>query len=447
MFKRAIFVLALMLAAVGFGTGCPDGGFNTNERNVNNRPGGVLIGVGDIAVAERGYVVFESGGSLRVGWPDSGEVDELPVREPTRLDFADTRDVVYVGSAADGTLNAVDVMNQQLLWSTPVPEASSLEMRITSSPDDSRVILSYPKRLILLDARDGRIVEEKSYDNTIVDTVALPDSSRVLNVMRHGWEGEQPITPIEVVGLAEGSSRVITVPNCSDKLAITPDGRHAFLAPTTCQRDPVSVIDLARGNEIFKRNLPGFGPVGVSPKGDTAIAFIDAQNVDASLFDDPAQIPDAEGTRYHMMVIDTATLGYDIHVYGDEIPRYAMTPNGRDLLVDTSASHGDRDRPERFDTETGEFTTIDGPAMRLNHFAVSFDSKYAYALDEGLYEIDIDAASATELHPGFEPQNLSINAASSQLFLRRDSSSICVFDIQTETCVSELMVQTDAEEF
>lgn len=438
MMKRTIYILAIVAAAIGFVTGCPEGGFNTNEQNVNNRPGGVQIGVGDIAVSERGYVVFESGNQLRVGWPDSGEVEALPVEQPTRLDFADTRDVVYVGSGLDNTLNAVDVMNRQLLWSTPIPNADIQDMRVTSSPDDARVIVSHKRELAILDAGNGRVVSEKSYDNDIVDTVVLPDSTRLLNVMMHDWSSDQPTTPVEIVELEQGSSRVITVPNCSDKLAVTPDGRHAFLAPTTCQKDPVSVINLERREEHFDRNLPGFGPVGVSPKGDTAIAFIDAENIDASLFDDPSQIPDPTDERYHMMVIDTATLEFAVHPFGDHIPRYAMTPNGTDLLIDKSEQYGARAQPQRFDTTNGRLTTIDGPAMRLNNYVVSFDSKFAYALDEALYEIDIDAAKASKLEPGFEPQNLSINASSTQLYLREDRNTICIFDVQTAVCTARL---------
>jgi hypothetical protein len=445
MFERTLYLIALIAAVVGFATGCPDGGINTNERNVNNRDGGILIGVGDIAVSERGYVVFESDDRLRVGWPETGQVEELPVNQPTRLDFADTRDVVYVGSGLDGTLNAVDVYNKQLLWSTPLPNADITKMRVTSSPDDSRVIVSYEQEMLLLNARDGAVVAEKQYDRQIVDTVALPDALRVINVLNHDWSGDQPTTKVQIVDLTDGNSRTIDVPNCSDKLAVTPDARYAFLAPTTCQKDPVSVIDLERGDESFVRNLPGFGPVGVSPKGDTAVAFIDAQNIDESLFDDPSQIPDPEGDRYHMMVIDTDTLEFAVHPFGESIPRYAMTPNGRDLLIDKSKIHGDKERPQRFDTETGELTPIDGPPMRLNNYVVSFDSKYAYALDEKLYEIDIDAADAATLEPGFEPQNLSINAASTHLFLRRSANTICVFDIQMGSCTSELTVQTEAD--
>jgi hypothetical protein len=447
MFDRTTVIIALLAIATGFATGCPDGvvsdgegGINTNERNVENRHGGVLVGVGDIAVSERGYVAFESGDRLRIGWPDTGEVEELPVNEPTRLDFADTRDVVYVGSGLDGTLNAVDVMNKQLLWSRPLPNADIATMRVTSAPGDTRLIVSYEREMLLLDARDGEVIATKTHDRRIVDTVALPDGLRVINVLGHEWESGGPTTQLQIVDLAEGDSRTIDVPNCADKLAVTPDSRYAFMAPTTCVSDPVSVIDLELDNESFVRNLPGFGPVGVSPKGDTAVAFIDAWNVDASLFDDQSQIPAPDGDRYHMMVIDTDTLDFMVRPFGESIPRYAMTPNGRDLIVEGTDGNAGMDRPHRFDTETGELTEIDGPRMRLDNYAVSFDSKYAWALDEKLYEIDIDNADATALDPGFQPQNLSVDASSTHLFLRRSSDTICVFDIQMESCTSQLTV-------
>lgn len=446
MFERISVIAALFVTATFLLAGCPEGGYNFNEQNVNNRPGGVEIGVGDIAVSERGYVVFESDGKLRVGWPETGEVQELPVRQPTRLDFADTRDVVYVGSDSNQTLNAVDIMDRQILWSTPLPDAGTDNMRITSSPDDSRVIVSYDDQIMLVDAREGRLVAEKRFGSGIVDTIVLSDSTRALVALDNSWDDDLPQTPIEIMNLQEGSTRRITVPNCSDKLAVTPNADYAFLAPTTCEKDPVSVIDLAHGDEHFVRNLPGFGPVGISPKGDTAVAFVDAENIDASLFEDESQIPDPEGERYHMMVIDTYSLDFSIYPFGDTLPRYAMTPNGKTMLVDKAKAYGERERLRLFNTYNGNLTTVEGPKMRLTNYVVSYDSKYAYALDENLYEIDIDRRKATEMSVGFTPRNISINANSSKLYLRRDQNRICVFDLDRRSCTSELSVEVSVDE-
>ena len=94
--------------------------------------------------------------------------------------------------------------------------------------------------------------------------------------------------------------------------------------PTSCQKDPVSVIDLDSGASSA---LPGFGPVALAPDGSLAVAFIDASNIDESLFDDHNQIP-SDDVQYHLMLIDTETLRFDVIATGDALPRYAITADG-----------------------------------------------------------------------------------------------------------------------
>ena len=86
------------------------------------------------------------------------------------------------------------------------------------------------------------------------------------------------------------------------------------------------------GDEKFVRNLPGFGPVALGPDGTMAVGFLDMKIIDVELFDDPNDVP-SDPTRYQLMVIDTESLSYDFYAYGNNPPRYAMTPDGNVLLV------------------------------------------------------------------------------------------------------------------
>lgn len=199
----------------------------------------------------------------------------------------------------------------------------------------------------------------------------------------------------------------------------------------------MSVIELTEGSERFYRNLPGFGPVAMAPDGATAVAFLDSLNVDRALFDDPAKIPssDFDQSRYHLMIIDTTTLGYDFAAVGASLPRYAMTPSGEMLLVDSSFFG----KPLRlFDTVTRAFRDVDGPAIKLTNFVISSDSRHAYVLYPELFDIDVPAALVSEIDLPFVPQNINIAADDRSLYLRRDNNHVCVFDLATRSCQREL---------
>ena len=260
-------------------------------------------------------------------------------------------------STTDGKLIAVDVADQKVLWTRQTNLKGNV--MIVSSQDDARVAVGVGLRVSVVDAANGSIVSETTLENGLVDLEILPDDSRLLAVERHVFEGEgrtQTVTTnVHVVELSQGDSRQFEVPNCSDDIIVPHHGESAILAPTTCVNDPISYIDLEVGNEHYVRNLPGFGPVALAPDGNLAVGFLDMALVDESLFDDPSQIPSAD-TRFHLMVIDSETLTYEFFEYGQNLPRYAMTPDGHVLLVDTLY----QDNGRLFDIETGEFQDIEG---------------------------------------------------------------------------------------
>ncbi|MFU8804908.1 MAG: WD40 repeat domain-containing protein [Bradymonadaceae bacterium] len=464
--------MALLIPIAVFQGGCPDGGANNNERGFGTDPGGVRLGIGDIAVSAQGdYIVFNAEGTLAVGWNDTGEVELLPLTEPTRLAFAHESDVVYVGSLEDGRVHAIDLIHKKRLWSVEINTVSVTALSLVVSPDDRRLLITSVDEVTVMDTTTRRPIHESTLERRVHDAVILPDGERAMIVGRHQWlpSEDEPTTPIRIIDLDDGESRDFTVPNCSDRVALTPDSQHALLAPTTCNQDPVSIIDLSPGEEHFVRHLPGFGPVAMASDGVRAVAFLDMHLIDESLFDSPDQIPSThpDAPRYHLMVINTKTFAYTFHEVGDELPRYTISPDGQVLLVDSTRWNAETAQYARlFSLDDGQFKNISGPQVMLNNFVLTTNSDYAYALYDGifevdeeidepgqpvvdirnrLFEIDIKAAEVRVIETSFTPTNINLSPTNKLLYLRRNEQNICVFSLGTETCTANFQIEIDVE--
>ncbi|MFA6035013.1 MAG: hypothetical protein WC889_19095 [Myxococcota bacterium] len=436
-FKSSPVIVVLALAAA-----CIEGGSNPNQKGVGDQPGGVKLGIGDIAVAPYGdYVVFRHGDLLAAGLIDSAEIRDLPVESPDLLAFSSVRSTVYVSTKAgfmtSSRVLAVDIKTGKVLWSTTVGmSGSALKMLVAGS--DGRFIIAASERLVeVLDAVTGVIRSTIALKRPLVDFKILPDNKRALVVEEHELNvNNAPRTRLTVIQLETGETKAINVPNCSDDVVVSADGQRAFLAPTTCSRDPVSVIELSPGDEKFSRNLPGFGPVALSPDGSLAVAFLDSENIDVSLFDEPADVQKIDlGVRYHLMIIDPVTLRYDFAPVGESLPRFAITPDGNVLLVDSFTINSNMESLRLFDVKSRSFRQITGDKIFLNNFVITSDSAHAYALMDGLYDIDITAGRAKEIVMGFTPVNINISADDKLLFLRKDDCEICIFEIEGRTCL------------
>jgi len=432
---EVVGLASLMVAAL---LACK-GGANANQKGVGDQPGGVALGIGEIAVAPVGdFILFERGDELASGDVASGAIHSLPVREPSRLAFSKQRPFVYVGSEATDEVIAVDVEARAVSWRKAVPSAQTSELRLMSTKDDRFVVSSQDDAIQVFDAATGAQKGTLALQGMLVDLQVLPDSKRALAVELHEWNGEQPSTRVTILDLETQAKRTLTVPNCADRVAISADSKRALLAPTTCQKDPVSVIDLTAGKEKFERNLPGFGPVALSPDGTTAVAFLDRDSIDLSLFEDPKLAPTSAAERYHLMLIDTGNLAYEFVAAGDALPRFAVTPDGNVLLVDTAYS---TDAARLLDVPSRTFKSISGPVVRLDDFVLSRDSKHAYVRQPGVYDIDVGAATASELSTSFTPKNLNISADDKALFLRVDDERVCIFDLATKTCARSFVAK------
>ena len=289
----------------------------------------------------------------------------------------------------------------------------------------------------MLDSSDGLTRKTFLYARRIVDVDVLESGKRLLVTQEHAWDGDRVSTPISFIDLERDRQHTIDVPNCADEVAVVPSERFAFLAPTTCLRDPVSVIDLE--TERWIRNLPGFGPVEVAPEGHLAIAFLDRDQIDAELFDDPRQIPSKNGVRYHVMFIDTTTLEFETLAIGDTLPRYALTPAGNLLLVDSSSWY-DEGRLRLVTVESRRIVAVSGPDVRLEQFVVTSDSRRLFLLFDGLYELALASALVRAVGLPFTPTNINITPDDRHLLLREDESTMWIYRVTDRSLARPMQI-------
>jgi hypothetical protein len=255
---------------------------------------------------------------------------------------------------------------------------------------------------LTVNADQTKIVLWDGYDVTVVDTVAeavhhvvrentirdvkwLPDAAGLAAVETIGFM-EAAVTFFSPVLAVEKS---IDIPNCSSSLEIAPDGKTAMLSPTFCNKDPVSVIDLA-GRE-FVENLPGFGPVTFAPDGSYAVAF--ARRAD---LEEVAGI--TTQTAYSILFIDLGDLSYKVVELGADLPIYTITPDGELVLLYTEEASDEYEGIIVIDVANEEVRATEGPSVDLDEFVMTPDSKSVFLLDGGtFYRLDTAALTVSEL--------------------------------------------------
>ncbi len=439
---RAAFLISLAaLAPLACDLG---GGLNQNQQNPGNQEDGTALGKGDIAIDPSGtYFLSRAGDRLMYAEIAGTEAKILKaIENPERVLFG-VPGVMFVTEDYEkgDWLVGYDVAREEVLWrhDIEIQSGDTTNQGVLSFPkinishDGSMVVVTSPRQVEVLSAADGRLIRSESFSRIVVDVDILPEDDRVVVTLDHDWDGDTPDTRLSVVPMgAAGEARSIRVPNCSDELAVEPNGRYAFLAPTSCDKDPVSVIDLDAGR--FERNLPGFGPVAIAPDGKTMVAFLDAENIDRDLFDDEGDIPPADGDRYHLMLIDSGTLEFDTVAVGDTIPRYAMTRDGKIVLVD-SPSWFDDGAIRVLDVDTRTLEPVSGPDVRLDHWVLSQDSTRLFLIDAGLYELNIPERIVASIALRFLPTNMNLTQDDAYLLLREDPGTVWVYDTIGERLV------------
>ena len=238
---------------------------------------------------------------------------------------------------------------------------------------------------------------------------------------------------------------IVELPNCADELKLQPGGALALLSPTTCSSngvsshfvfnpgrakvpdscpqpppsaknvDPISVVNLE--TRTFIENLPGFGPVVISPDGSRAVGFTRQAEMQEQWGHPQLEL-------VGLIVVDLATLEWEVVEYGDMEPAYLFANDGTLLTWNEGTvctyecgSNGDPvldhcneapanltrwslDKNGSLDDKGFEPVSGLGFQTRLSHFAQTPDGDI-WAADRGkLVHIDLTSNVASPVFTG-----------------------------------------------
>lgn len=424
------------------------GGANANDRSAGGDDGELLEDGAMTASPSGGFVIAQRRDTTVIVDVKAQRYRELDVKAD-RIVFSKKRDVAYAILAERAGVWAIDLASGEPLWkSLPMfsTTASAFQARVTV--DDTRLLVTDYDRVFFLDAQTGDVRNAAKIGPGPVDLELLPGENRAIAVSGTTWDGTGPHTTVSLVDIAKQSATSIDVPNCGAPITVLPDGGRALLSPTFCTRDsktappgwknpdPVSVIDVdpVAGSLRFVKNLPGFGPTALLAD-KRAVAYLDTKRMDASMFDDKAQIPGSGAKQYQLMLIEPVSTKFELVPIGDKLPRFAPSKDGKTLLVDATRSvvraegsatitlGGDGIHAEvkgsfddgsgalfgAFDLATKTYTPFAGPAASLDRFVQTADGARVFTLRANglggdLFGIDVGARTTIALGYAPNPQ-------------------------------------------
>ena len=415
------------------------GGGSVNDRTGLGGSGEPLL-TGVMEVSPSGNFAVMQRNTLTVLLDVKNQVArEFPMKL-SRVVLSKTADIAYA-MYGDSTLVALDLNSGGLeAWRTSRTFSGVSLLRV--SDDSKSLVVVEGTKAVSIDPMTGAVKGDVELPSSASYGEFLPNGSQILIAGHTVFTDHVPATPVSLVDLQKITVKNVSVPNCEAPISVLPDGTRAMLSPTFCQEDrpegtpqdawtnpdPVSIIDIAGDTISFKKNLPGFGPVALSPDGSTAVAYLDMARIDRTMFEDPTQIPDAKGPQYHLMVIEPKSLGFELYAIGNALPRFAMSRDGQGLLVDASVQITTRLNLEAqaqatvsvgidgvtgdatasiavfgldapfgyFHLSTGKYSGFKGPKIGLDRFVQLSDNRTVVALSkrpDGLggepYRIDL----------------------------------------------------------
>ncbi len=438
------------------------GGSNVNDRSTGGDQGEQLL-TGAMSISPDGKFVIAQRNQTSV----LIDVDAKSAREvAAQVDrFIFTRGDARAFAVLSGgtTVVSYDLPTASESWRASLEFQSSTGATMARlSDDDSTLVLGDGDRLLVLDAAQGESRGIVNVGSNATQLSFVPGTSRALVAGTTKWTDHLPETEVLDVDLTTLTTARVAVPNCTAPIVVLPDASRALVSPTFCQEgqtstqnaqwtnpDPVSVIDLGADGPQFKRNLPGFGPVALDGDSRRAVAYLDVQRMDETMFDDKSKIPSRSGLRYHIMTIDPASLEYTLAPVGDVLPRFALAKNGHSLLVDATVQQIRGEANVRatidssgrimvnaqvfgssnslfglFDLDGLAYAPFGGPAASLDRFVQMGDQARVFTLKAtadglggDLYRIDLDAKRATSL--GSSLRDIGLFADGKTMLLRQ----------------------------
>lgn len=437
------------------------GGSNANDRSNGGEQGEALL-TGAMVISPDGkYALAQRNQTSVLIDLQAKTANELPW-QAERFVFAKNGGVAFAILPNAGDVIAFDLASRKEKWRvTPAFVTSAGASLARASDDGKHLLLGDYDRVLVLDAENGAVRNALHIGSIPTDLAFVPGSAHALVVGTTRWADHKPLTDVVDVDLANLATKPIQVPNCNAPIEVLPDASRAFLSPTFCEEgvastgqqkwtnpDPVSVIDLPADGPHFLKNLPGFGPVAVTPGGAKVVAYLDMQRIDRTMFDDQAQIPSDSGPRYHIMTIDPKTLAFQLSPIGNVLPRFALTKDGKSLLVDATVQQFRGEATVKatidssgkisasiqvfgktdslfgtFDLSTNAYTAFAGQPASLDRFVQMGDNKRVFTLKMladgsggSLYRIDIGGGAAVSLNKSL--RDIGLLADESTLLLR-----------------------------
>jgi hypothetical protein len=435
-----LLALGFTLAAVACTVPTVQGGSNANDRSSGGAQGETLL-TGAMVVSPDGNYALMQRNQTSVLLDIQGQTTREMPSQVARFLFAKQG-----GTGIAVLQDGVSVVSYALAsgaerWrSQPELEHGAATMARLSD-DGKYLVLGAADQVLVVDGETGKELGKVSVGSQPTELSFVPGTSRALVVGTTLWTDHKPLTSVVDVDLTTLDSKRVDIPNCSAPIDVLPDASRAFLSPTFCEQgqpssptqswtnpDPVSVIDLTATGPTFVKNLPGFGPTAMDKEGQQVVAYLDMNRIDESMFSDKSAIPDKSGPRYHIMTIDPRTLAFHLAPVGSVLPRFALTRDGKSLLVDAtvqqvrggasakvsldangvSASVNIFGKTDSlfglFDLSAHTYTPFAGPTASLDRFVQMGDGAHVFGLTMSadglggdLFRIDLESRSVTTL--------------------------------------------------
>ena len=408
----AAAMVVVLGACAEWKTGGNIGGANRGLKVAGNVPGGIRLAAGDVAVAGLGnmFAMRQDRGVVtgNTGEAKAQELSAMPDAE--LLVFFTNGEGAFLGKR-DGDAVVVKAWRKSdnaTLWETRVNARAQNSRQLwmdLAKGGNSLVVTG--QDVVVVNTVDGAIQASYRPQQEIHDVDITKDGNSI--ILTEGTAGVASVTverrsvdnPGSDVGACQATSA-----NCPGETELARDDSVAFMAPTLCQQDPVSVFALGADTCEEKALMPGFGPVAMSPDGNTAAAFIDKNQLGFGM-EVPSSVTDSKD-RYHLMFINVDTLGYTTVPAGDTMPRYAYTPDGSALLVDTPMDPFSTARV--LDLAHNTFRNFKGAPVKLHNFAFSLDGKKLFVRDDLLVEVDMTSLWTALSRVDLVPDGLNVTS-------------------------------------
>ena len=267
------------------------------------------------------------------------------------------------------------------------------------------------------------------------------------------WVGNQPVATVDFYSPASRAFQAkLDFSNCADELVVDPASDLAILAPTSCNKDPISIIDLEQRQ--FVKNLPGFGPVLISRDGSTAVGFTRKENMEQEwdYFDQQLKVG--------LIVVDLATLVWKIVDHGDKEPAYTISPNGKHLYLYHDQYSWEKNSEGKFEMVpvSPGLSQIDLADMKvhrmahdgfnLDRFVWSKDGHQMYVLSNGeLLTLEVGIPQLELLPLSAQPELINIRPQDDLLTLGEGNAPVFyLFEMASGSVEQQINLKLDALE-